>query len=224
MSYIFFSIQVCDIVFATMFLFFLFASVPRGECADVRIVVLDSTTMSPNSASLDYIIKQLMSDLELNPAVTSSNSKENLAIESYNTVDRLRKDMILVLNKTDLLDKSELSGLVAGVKESNDVTVCAVSCVTEEGIEDLLSHLKIKVADLCADPSSANPSLTQARHRYHMELCLEAVELFEEYIDTDVVMAAHQLRKAARQIGKITGKITSEEILDVVFRDFCIGK
>ena len=36
--------------------------------------------------------------------------------------------------------------------------------------------------------------------------------------------AAEELRMAIREIGKITGKVGVEEILDVVFRDFCIGK
>jgi tRNA modification GTPase len=38
------------------------------------------------------------------------------------------------------------------------------------------------------------------------------------------VLAAQSLRKATREIGKITGKITSEDIFDVIFKDFCIGK
>ena len=40
----------------------------------------------------------------------------------------------------------------------------------------------------------------------------------------DIVLASQALRRALREIGKITGKITSEEILDVIFKDFCIGK
>lgn len=40
----------------------------------------------------------------------------------------------------------------------------------------------------------------------------------------DVVLAAECLRKATKDIGRITGRITSEDILDIIFRDFCIGK
>jgi len=42
--------------------------------------------------------------------------------------------------------------------------------------------------------------------------------------EMNIVFAAEDLRHAASCIGKITGKIDIEEILDVVFRDFCIGK
>lgn len=40
----------------------------------------------------------------------------------------------------------------------------------------------------------------------------------------DVVPAAEELRYAAQAIGKISGLIDVEDILDAVFRDFCIGK
>ena len=37
-------------------------------------------------------------------------------------------------------------------------------------------------------------------------------------------LVAEELRAAIRQLGRVTGKVGVEEILDVVFRDFCIGK
>lgn len=40
----------------------------------------------------------------------------------------------------------------------------------------------------------------------------------------DVGMAAEQLRQARRHLGRITGHVGAEDILDVIFRDFCIGK
>lgn len=40
----------------------------------------------------------------------------------------------------------------------------------------------------------------------------------------DLALLAQSLRSAVRSIGKITGEVGTEEILDVIFRDFCIGK
>lgn len=40
----------------------------------------------------------------------------------------------------------------------------------------------------------------------------------------EVVLAAEELRYAAQEIGKITGRIDVEDVLDAVFRQFCIGK
>lgn len=40
----------------------------------------------------------------------------------------------------------------------------------------------------------------------------------------DVVLSAEELRYAAQEIGKITGRVGVEDVLDVVFQQFCIGK
>ena len=42
--------------------------------------------------------------------------------------------------------------------------------------------------------------------------------------DADGILGAEELRYAAQSIGKITGQIGVEDVLDVIFRDFCIGK
>lgn len=43
-------------------------------------------------------------------------------------------------------------------------------------------------------------------------------------LESDLVCVAEELRYAAQAIGKISGRIDVEDILDVIFRDFCIGK
>jgi tRNA modification GTPase len=43
-------------------------------------------------------------------------------------------------------------------------------------------------------------------------------------VEDDVVLAAEELRYAASAVGKISGAIGVEDVLDVIFRDFCIGK
>ena len=67
----------------------------------------------------------------------------------------------------------------------------------------------------CANPSAELATLTQARHRHHVR---ESARALERYL------AAHALRTAASHIRKLTGVITTDELLDVIFCDFCIGK
>lgn len=45
-----------------------------------------------------------------------------------------------------------------------------------------------------------------------------------DYWDKSLDLAAEELRTSIRHLGRITGKVGIEEILDVVFKDFCIGK
>ena len=56
-----------------------------------------------------------------------------------------------------------------------------------------------------------------------------AIDHLEEYLSqeiegADLVICAHQLRKAVREIGFVSGRVSSNQILDVIFADFCIGK
>ena len=66
-----------------------------------------------------------------------------------------------------------------------------------------------KVCKLQCSSRVASPALTHA---------------YVDLIEKDVVLAAEELRHAATALGKATGAIDTERILDVIFRDFCIGK
>jgi tRNA modification GTPase len=48
--------------------------------------------------------------------------------------------------------------------------------------------------------------------------------LTDEVDGGDLVVAAEELRYAAREVGRVTGAIGTEDVLDVVFGAFCIGK
>ncbi len=66
------------------------------------------------------------------------------------------------------------------------------------------------------------PVLTRERHRMAVA---EAVDSLARFVPAlGVEMAAEDLRLAARSLGRITGRVDVDEILDVIFREFCIGK
>jgi tRNA modification GTPase len=45
-----------------------------------------------------------------------------------------------------------------------------------------------------------------------------------DLFQVDVVIAIEELRAAVRELGKITGRVGVEDMLDVLFKEFCIGK
>lgn len=102
-----------------------------------------------------------------------------------------------------------------------------VSGKSGQGLDDFLHHLFQTVQDLCQTQNGSDcPGLTRSRHRLHLS---KAVEYLSDYLeaeqaDTDLVICAHHLRKAVREIGQVSGQVSSEQILDVIFADFCIGK
>lgn len=68
------------------------------------------------------------------------------------------------------------------------------------------------------------PVITRARHRVQVEKCVEALTAFLDDRSLGLDVAAEELRIASTELGRITGAVDVEEVLDVIFKDFCIGK
>ena len=66
------------------------------------------------------------------------------------------------------------------------------------------------------------PLITRARHRAALEECLAALRRYDAAALPE--LAAEDLRLATRALGRITGRVDVEDLLDIIFRDFCIGK
>jgi tRNA modification GTPase len=135
------------------------------------------------------------------------------------------RDAIIVLNKVDALALSPGAPPphVAGVPVASQFLV---SCESGEGFEPLLCALEARVRALLEGGDEAGEAVvvTRARHREHLEQVLLALERFEAHDGLMVDLAAEELRIAAAEVGKVTGRIQIDEMLDIIFRDFCIGK
>ena len=67
--------------------------------------------------------------------------------------------------------------------------------------------------------------ITRERHRQNLEQCVFHLNNFEKKNSLEEFdKASEDLRLAIRHLGRITGKVDVEEILDSIFNDFCIGK
>ena len=95
----------------------------------------------------------------------------------------------------------------------------AVSALTGDGIPALVAAL---AAHIAASYDFAAPLLTRARHREALQIAAEALQrsLAADYAE----LRAEDLRLAWRRLGHITGHVDVEDLLDVIFRDFCLGK
>ncbi len=96
-----------------------------------------------------------------------------------------------------------------------------ISVKTGDGLPALINYLA-EWATSRLDSAEA-PIITRHRHRQLLESC--AAHLEAATIQTnDSVLAAESLRLAARSLGQITGRVDVEDVLDVIFSSFCIGK
>jgi len=120
---------------------------------------------------------------------------------------------IAVANKIDLA--------VSGPDRRLPPDCLLISVVAGAGMERLLAAIEERVREGLA-PAEAAPVITRARHRQALELALG--ELSEARAQPELELMAENLRLAARALARISGRIDVEDVLDRLFREFCIGK
>ncbi|HEY5210911.1 MAG TPA: tRNA uridine-5-carboxymethylaminomethyl(34) synthesis GTPase MnmE [Stellaceae bacterium] len=118
-------------------------------------------------------------------------------------------DAVIVVNKTDLAPDAPIATGALGL-----------SVATGAGMGALLARLTEEVAKRAGDGGA--PLITRARHREALMQCAAALARFP--LATLPELAAEDLRQATRALGRITGRVDVEDMLDVIFREFCIGK
>jgi len=95
----------------------------------------------------------------------------------------------------------------------------AVSATTGAGLGALIEVLAARAEGMLGGDA---PIVTRERHRQALEECVDC--LARSVAGTDPALVAEDLRLAVRALGRITGHVDVEDLLDVIFRDFCIGK
>ncbi|XP_067642596.1 tRNA modification GTPase GTPBP3, mitochondrial [Eurosta solidaginis] len=134
------------------------------------------------------------------------------------------KRVKLVANKIDLLTTLERKKL------SQIENLLCLSCKepATDDVQQFLQGFEGLLQELCGQPSAENPRITHARYRQQLERCIEYLNIFlNEYapdIFPDTAISAQKLRNALKCIERITGHVSCDDILDVIFKDFCIGK
>jgi tRNA modification GTPase len=132
--------------------------------------------------------------------------------------NRIKSEVWAIRNKSDLaVDK------LCESNESGSTKAFAISAVTGAGTDGLISALATYAGDYFSATESS--IVTRARHRVVFE---EAVASLDRALAHSVTgseeLIAEELRSAATMLGRLIGRVDVEDILDVIFRDFCIGK
>jgi tRNA modification GTPase len=118
-------------------------------------------------------------------------------------------DAIVVANKVDL-------GAPALPEDALPLSVR-----TGEGLAALAGRLR-REAEARLGGGAAAPIVTRARHRAALE---EAVKALHRAAAAGAIeLMAEDCRLAARALGRVAGRVDIEDLLDVIFREFCIGK
>jgi tRNA modification GTPase len=121
-----------------------------------------------------------------------------------------------VETKTDLARED-----LVGKRFDSATKSLAVSAKTGEGIEELIEALA-RAAEMSGVGTGLVPS--RERHRVHLAAALTELDRAVRDGAKDAELRSEDLRRAGDELGRLTGEIGVEELLDVIFGEFCIGK
>lgn len=156
--------------------------------------------------------------------VNLENNPVGLAKELFTEVagnsidDLLNQKLIMVANKTDLLDKDDFNH----VSHETSYLQTFVSCETGKGIDELIQLLCKKVGFYPAE----NSLIARTRHIDALKrakfYAMEAHHQLTVFQAGELV--AESLRLSQQALGEITGQVSADELLGKIFSSFCIGK
>lgn len=131
-----------------------------------------------------------------------------------NIISQATDKSIIIVNKCDLCPKIGHVGFPLNNK------ILYVSVQTGQGLADIIEAIENVISSF--NNSSLHSVITRQRHRMLLQEALAIILPFST--DKPLELACEELRQAAHSIGRITGKIAVDDVLDVVFKQFCIGK
>lgn len=125
------------------------------------------------------------------------------------------EDRLVAVNKIDVADVPSALRDVPGL--------VPLSCRTGEGLDRLLDRLSDIARERLEGAESA--LVARARHRVALGEAVAALDrLLAAPPDAELVLLAEELRLAATAIGRVTGRVAVDELLDRIFARFCVGK
>jgi tRNA modification GTPase len=144
------------------------------------------------------------------------------------TPDRESPPVWIVINKCDLPAAGDApdggrDSIAAMAGRPPPFQRFRISAETGEGFDGLLDRLAVFAGDFFA--AGEAPVITRQRHRHALQSCADALHrAVAQAAPGREEFFAEELRLAARALGRLTGRVDVEDVLDVIFRDFCIGK
>ncbi|RLN69830.1 hypothetical protein BBJ29_001447 [Phytophthora kernoviae] len=138
----------------------------------------------------------------------------------------LKDGSLAVLNKSDQIAEGKVTDILNTFDEKQRSQLLVISCAEGNGIDVFVDNLAAAVKEkleVSSGGSASGALITRERHRQNLVECLACLDRFlDDPYQSEI--AAEDLRRAVVAIGRILGRIDVEDVLDVLFADFCIGK
>ena len=165
--------------------------------------------------------KEIAKDADLIIAIFDAS--KDLGKEDLEILELIKnKKAIILLNKTDL--KEKINENDQKIKETG-ATVIKISALKREGIENLYEEIT-KMFDLNQINLDQETVITNVRHKNLIDQAIEstkkAKDTMEQKMPIDII--AIFIKDILEDLGKITGEIVTDDIIDEIFSKFCLGK
>jgi tRNA modification GTPase len=176
-------------------------------------------------AEKEGVKRSLQSIEDADLVIALLDGSESLKDEDFEVIRKARdKNTIFVINKCDLppvLDKSMLTSH----HSSSPSGILDISATRGDGLDEL----KEKIFDSCLKnwrEGREGVVVTNIRHKMTIETAMSSLAMARKsFIESSPLeIIALELRDSLDRLGEIVGAVTTEDILNKIFNDFCIGK
>jgi len=188
----------------------------------LRIHLVDTAGLreTQDPVELEGIRRTRAAQQEADLSLVVVDGSQPLTHEDRQLMDATGEGLrVIVLNKADL------PCVVRSEEMPSEARMCSVSAVTGIGLDRLRSELRGQLISGGGD-TGETVIVTNVRHQSALQRAAEAVGQALESLEQGAAaeLIAADLRVTAEALGEITGAITTDEILERVFAEFCVGK
>jgi tRNA modification GTPase len=178
-----------------------------------------------NVAEKEGVKRSLQSIENADFVIAVFDSSEPFQDEDFEVIEKIKgKTLIVVMNKCDLPSVSDKS-VIASRFSPRDVLILDISALCGAGIEELKDRIFSSSLKEWKEEKEG-VLVTNLRHKIAIENAVtslgRALSCFEKNKPLEIV--ALELRDSLDRLGEIVGAVTTDDILDSIFQNFCIGK
>lgn len=179
------------------------------DLAGMKVVLVDTAGIREGAGRVEAIgIERALARAERADLILELQAMdEPVQVTVSGTAPRIR-----VGTKSDLADE----------RRGDDISDLAISAKTGQGIDALLGEIHRRAQDATQSIGDVLPS--RMRHVALLERCAKSLETAVTRMGMPLELRAEELRDASFSLGKISGAVDVEDLLDTIFSEFCIGK